>query len=164
MANLKLKVKKAKMIRKVNNVNVTGYYGRVVSNGKTSFDEIARNSTRNTTLHPSEAELAAKMLLEGVCEQIKQGMIVDLGPLGTLYPAVSGSWKESADDLSLSEMTPKVTYKASADIEGAVKSASLGWASESATTTSADDTTGGEVADDTNTGGDSSDPSQDLEG
>ena len=41
MANLKLKIKKAKMVRKIDGQKVTGFYGRVLSNGTKSFDEIA---------------------------------------------------------------------------------------------------------------------------
>ena len=70
------------------------------------------------------------MLLEGVCEKIKQGIIVDLGPLGVLYPAVSSKWEQDPDDLKLSDMQPKVNYAASTGILSAVKGASLSWASE----------------------------------
>ncbi len=127
---MKLKIKKCGMVRKIDDVKVSGFYGKVITNGKKSFDEIARASARNTTLHPKEAALAAELLLEGVCEEIKNGNIVDLGPLGTLYPAVSGKWEEDGDDLKLSDMTPKVNYKPSDDIDAAVKSASLLWATE----------------------------------
>lgn len=127
---MKLKIKKCGMVRKIDGVKVSGFYGKVITNGKKSFDEIARASARNTTLHPKEAALAAELLLEGVCEEIKNGNIVDLGPLGTLYPAVSGKWEEDGDDLKLSDMTPKVNYKPSDDIDAAVKSASLSWATE----------------------------------
>ena len=130
MAELKLKIKKCGMVRKIEGVKVSGYYGKVITNGKKSFDEIARASAKNTTLHPKEASLAAELLLEGVCEQIKQGIIVDLGPLGTLYPAVSGKWEQDPEDLKLSDMTPKVNYKPSADIESAIKGAGLSWATE----------------------------------
>ena len=127
---MKLKIKKCGMVRKIDGVKVSGFYGKVITNGKKSFDEIARSSARNTTLHPKEAALAAELLLEGVCEEIKNGNIVDLGPLGTLYPAVSGKWEKDGDDLKLSDMTPKVNYKPSDDIDAAVKSASLSWATE----------------------------------
>ena len=89
MAELKLKIKKCGLVRKLDNEKVKGYYGKVITNGKATFDEIARESAKNTTLHPKEASLAAELLLEGVCEKMKQGIIVDLGPLGVLYPAVS---------------------------------------------------------------------------
>lgn len=130
MAELKFKIKKCGLVRKINDEKVKGYYGKVITNGKATFDEIARESAKNTTLHPKEASLAAELLLEGVCEKIKQGIIVDLGPLGVLYPAVSSKWEQDADDLKLSDMQPKVNYAASNGIISAVKGASLSWASE----------------------------------
>ena len=130
MATLKLKIKKQLFKRKVEGATLAGYIGRVITNGKASFDEIARESAKNTTLHPKEASLAAELLLEGVCEKIKQGIIVDLGPLGTLYPAVNSAWHQDKDDLELSEMTPKVNYTPSNDIASAVRGATLGWATE----------------------------------
>ena len=130
MAKLNLKVKKTLLKRKLEGVTVPGYYGRVITNGKATFDEIARESAKNTTLHPKEASLAAELLLEGVCEKIKQGIIVDLGPLGTLYPAVNSPWKTDPDELSLSEMKQKVNYKSSDDISSAIRGASLAWATQ----------------------------------
>lgn len=128
MADLKLKIKKCGLVRKINNEKVKGYYGKVITNGKASFDDIARESAKNTTLHPKEASLAAELLLEGVCEKIKQGIIVDLGPLGVLYPAVNSKWEQDPEDLKLSDMQPKVNYAASNGILAAVKGASLSWA------------------------------------
>ena len=51
-----------------------------------------------------------------------------LGPLGTLYPSVTGPWKQDADDLLLSDMTPKATYQPSDEINQAIKGATLAWA------------------------------------
>lgn len=130
MAELKFKIKKCGLVRKINGEKVKGYYGKVITNGKATFDEIARESAKNTTLHLKEASLAAELLLEGVCEKIKHGIIVDLGPLGVLYPAVSSKWEQDPEDLKLSEMQPKVNYAASNGILSAVKGASLSWASE----------------------------------
>ena len=130
MSKLNLKIKKTLMKRKLEGVTVPGYYGRVITNGKATFDEIARESAKNTTLHPKEASLAAELLLEGVCEKIKQGIIVDLGPLGTLYPSVNSPWKTDPEELSLSEMKPKVNYKGSDDINAAVRGATLAWATQ----------------------------------
>ena len=164
MADLKFKIKKCGLVRKINGEKVKGYYGKVITNGKATFDEIARESAKNTTLHPKEASLAAELLLEGVCEKIKQGIIVDLGPLGTLYPSVNSPWKTDPEELSLSEMKPKVNYKGSDDINAAVRGATLAWATqkdeEEGTETPADD-------DDINNGGDNGGggtPSGELEG
>ena len=116
------------MVRKVEGVKTPGYYGRVITNGKKSFVDVAEESVLNTTLHPAEAKLAAELLLDGISRRIKEGFIVDLGPLGTLYPSVSSPWKTDADELTLGEMKPRVAYRASDDVEGAVKGASLSWA------------------------------------
>ena len=155
---MKLKIKKCGLVRKVEGEKQTGYYGKVITNGKKSFDEIARQSAKNTTLHPKEASLAAELLLEGICEEIKQGIIVDLGPLGTLYPAVKSKWELDAEDLKLADMKPKVNYKPSDGIESAISAASLSWATEkdekegTETPTGDDDVTGGEGGGN-NTGG-----------
>ena len=162
MANLKLKIKKAKMVRKIDGQKVTGFYGRVLSNGTKSFDEIAKFSCKGSTIDPREAELAAKMLIDGIAENLRNGYIVDLGVIGKLYPAVNGKWDENADNLQLSDMKPKVNYKAGDDIAAAVKGASLSWTTEAET----DENT---VSDDDNTqtggnGGNNNPPSGELEG
>ena len=143
---MKLKIKKCGLVRKVENEKVTGFYGKVITNGKKTFDEIARQSAKNTTLHPKEAALAAELLLEGICEEIQKGIIVDLGPLGTLYPAVSSKWEQDGEDLKLADMTPKVNYKPSETIAATIKGASLSWATEK------DEEEGTETPDDDNQG------------
>ena len=163
MADLKLKIKKQLFKRKVEGQTKAGYIGKVITSGKAGFDEIARESAKNTTLHPKEASLAAELLLEGVCAKLKQGFIVDLGPLGTLYPAVSGKWEEDPKDLALADMTPRVNYKGSDDIMAAIKGATLSWATEK------DEKEGVETPDDDNTqtgagGGNNNPPSGELEG
>ena len=163
MANLKLKIKKAKMVRKIDGQKVTGFYGRVLSNGTKSFDEIAKFSCKGSTIDPREAELAAKMLIDGIAENLRNGYIVDLGVIGKLYPAVNGKWDENADNLQLADMKPKVNYKAGDDIAAAVKGASLSWTTEAETSENT-------VTDDDNTqtggngGGNNNPPSGELEG
>ena len=159
MAALKIKIKKCGMVRKVDGVKKSGFYGKVIANGKKSFEEIVKSSCKNTTLDYREAELACKMMIDGIAESLRSGYIVDLGVIGTLYPAVNGKWDEQADNLSLSDMKPKVNYKAAADIAAAVKGATLQWTTEAETdeNTVSDD-------DNTQTGGGSQTPSGELEG
>ena len=172
MSDLKLKIKKTVLKRKLEGATVTGYYGRVITNGKKSFDEIARSSAKNTTLHPKEASLAAELLLEGVAEELKQGFIVDLGPLGTIYPAVNSPWKQDPEELSLSEMKPKVNYSSSRGISAAIKGADLAWATakdEAEGTETPDDednndVTPGDGGNGGNTGGGNTDGDENLEG
>lgn len=159
---LKLKIKKTLLKRKVEGVTKEGYYGRVITNGTKSFEDIVKSSTHGSTLDYREAELACKMMIDGIADSIKQGYIVDLGVLGKLYPAVNGKWDENADNLQLADMKPKVNYKAGDDIAAAVKGASLSWTTEAET----DENT---VTDDDNTntgnqGGNNNPPSGELEG
>ena len=166
MTQLKIKIKKSKLIRKIEGEKVTGYYGRVVSTGKKTFEEVAMESAKNTTLHEAEAKLAANLLLDGIRDRLKEGYIVDLGPLGTLYPSVTGPWKQDADDLALSDMTPKATYQPSDEINQAIKGATLAWATEKdekegTETPAGGDDNGGEGGD--NNGGGDNNPPGELE-
>lgn len=164
--NLKLKVKKAKMVRKIEGVKRDGFYGRVITNGTKTWEQIAEEASRNTTVHKAEMKVAAELLLDAVTAQLKNGYIVDLGPIGKLYPAVNGKWDENGDNLQLADMKPKVNYKPGADIEAAVKGAQLSWTTEKETdenTVTDDDNTqtGGNGGD--NHGGGSNPPSDDLQ-
>ncbi len=127
---LKIKIKKCGMVRKIEGVKKSGF---VIANGKKSFEEIVKSSCKNTTLDYREAELACKMMIDGIAENLRSGYIVDLGVLGKLYPAVNGKWDENADNLQLADMKPKVNYKAGDDIAAAVKGAQLSWTTEAET-------------------------------
>ena len=133
MANLKLRIKKTLLKKKIEGVTVPGYYGRVITNGTKSFEDIVKASTHGSTLDYREAELACKMMIDGIVENIKQGFIVDLGVLGKLYPAVNGRWDTDAENLSLQDMKPKVNYKAGDDIAAAIRGAQLQWTTEAET-------------------------------
>ena len=133
MASLKLKIKKVVFKRKIEGATVTGYVGRCITNGTATFEDILKQSCKGSTLDYREAELAAKMLIDGIVENIKQGFIVDLGVLGKLYPAVNGKWDTNADNLSLQDMKPKVNYKAGDDIAAAIRGAQLQWTTEAET-------------------------------
>lgn len=158
--NLKLKVKKAKMVRKIDGVKKEGFYGRVITNGTKTWEQISEEASRNTTVHKAEMKVASELLLDAVTVQLKQGFIVDLGPIGKLYPAVSGRWEENSDNLQLSDMKPKVNYKAGADIEAAVKGASLSWTTEAETSENSVD----DNEDQGDNGGGNHTPGGELEG
>ena len=120
--------------------------------------EVARQgkaSTHGSTLDYREAELACKMLIDGIADNIKQGYIVDLGVLGKLYPAVNGKWDTDAENLSLQDMKPKVNYKAGDDIAAAIRGAQLSWTTEAETdeNTVTDDDQGTTTGGDNNGGG-----------
>lgn len=139
MSKLQLNIKKTLLKRKVNGVVTEGYYGRVITNGTKSFEQLAEDSCVNTTVHKAEMKVAAELFLDGASKALKEGYIVDLGPLGKLVPAVSGPWKIDPDDLELSAMEGKVNYRPSADIKTVIEGAEKGWTTKPATAENSDE-------------------------
>lgn len=120
---MKLKVKKAKSY----NVKTQqhGFKAIVVSNGSKSFEEIAKESCRNTTLHAAEAELASKLLIEKIAEYLREGFIVDLGPVGKLRPGCNSKWVATEAEVRKDDVRPHVLFDPSDEVEGAIKAATL---------------------------------------
>ena len=120
-------------VRKVKGINPKtkqeGIVARVVSNGKSSFEDICELAGINTTMNVAELEAAGKLILQAAARQLKNGFIVDLGPLGGIAPSVNGKWVEKTEDLQKSDLTAKVNYRPSDDINAAIASAKLAWAS-----------------------------------
>ena len=127
MAQTTLKVRKVKGINP--KTKQEGIVARVVSNGKSSFEDICELAGINTTMNVAELEAAGKLILQAAARQLKNGYIVDLGPLGGIAPSVNGKWVEKAEDLVKSDLTAKVNYRPSDDINAAIASAKLAWAS-----------------------------------
>ena len=128
MAQLTLKVRKVKGINP--KTKQEGLVARVVTNGKQSFEDICELAGLNTTMNVAELEAAGKLILQAAARELKNGKIVDLGPIGTVYPSVNGKWVEKAEDLTKSDLTLKTVYRPSDDINAAVRGASLSWATE----------------------------------
>ena len=126
MAKLTLKVKKVAM--KHPRTKQPGFAARVLTNGTESFDDICEIAGMNTTYAQEEIVACAGLMLKAAARQLKNGKIIDLGPLGKLYPSVNGKWVEKEEDLSLSDLTPKANYRPSEEISEAIRGASLGWA------------------------------------
>ena len=126
MAKLTLKVKKIAFKHPV--TKTPGYVARVLTNGTESFDDICEIAGMNTTYATEEIVACAGLMLKAAARQLKNGKIIDLGPLGKLYPSVSGKWVENEEDLSLADLTPHTNYRPSDEISEAIKGASLGWA------------------------------------
>lgn len=127
MAQTTLKVKK------VNQVNPKtqqmGYAARVVTNGTETFDDLVDYASHNTSLHRIEVSGAAQLILEAAARALKNGKIVDLGPLGRIRPSVLSKWVTDPKKLTKADLTKSLVYSPSADIEGAIQSAKLAWAS-----------------------------------
>ena len=126
MAKLTLKVKKIAF--KHPQTKKAGFVARVVTNGTETFDDICEIAGMNTTYTQEEIVACAGLMLKAAARQLKNGKIIDLGPLGKLYPSVSGKWVEKEDDLVLTDLTPHTNYRPSQEIAEAIAGASIGWA------------------------------------
>lgn len=123
---MKLKVNKSKSYNPAK--KAYGFAATVKSNGSVSFDELAEEAGHNTSMNPAEVEACAKLFVQACVNEIKKGMIVDLGPLGKLYPACTSGWVENAEELTLDQVKPHVNYTPSEDIKAAILGASLSFA------------------------------------
>ena len=126
MAKLTLKVKKIAF--KHPQTKKAGFVARVVTNGTETFDDICEIAGMNTTYAQEEIVACAGLMLKAAARQLKNGKIIDLGPLGKLYPSVSGKWVEKEEDLALADLTPHTNYRPSQEIAEAIKGAAIGWA------------------------------------
>ena len=132
MTKLRLKISKSGRVNP--HTKTVGFSARVITNGTATFEEIAAEACRNTTIHKAEAKVAIELCMESVAEMLKQGYIIDLGPAGKLYPSCTSKWVENAEDLTLADVTPKLNYRPADDIASAIKGATLRWAKASEAT------------------------------
>lgn len=129
MAKLKLKIARSGLINL--STKTMGFRARVITNGRASYEDIMTVACHNTTIHRAEAKTALELFMETVADMLKQGYIVDLGPVGTLYPSCSSGWVAKAEDLQLDKIKPKLVYRPAKDISAAIKSAKLQWKKDS---------------------------------
>lgn len=131
MSVLKIKVTKSGHVNP--NTKVKGFIARVITNGTADYGDIVEEACHNITLHEGEAELALKVCMESVAKKLKQGYIVDLGPVGRLYPSCTSEWVEKSEDMQLKDVTPNLYYRPANDLSSAIKGAILQWAKASET-------------------------------
>ena len=129
MALLKLKVKKAGSKNPI--TKQLGFTARVLTNGTADFDDIVKDAGRNTTMHKAELRMAFELCMDSVTEMLKQGFIIDLGPLGKIYPSCTSKWYEKEEDMKLDDVKPGLYFRAGEEVEGAIKAAKLVWAKAS---------------------------------
>lgn len=115
--DLKLWIKRQKFIRYIAGEKKTGYYGKLITNGTANLDAIAKEASKNTTAHKAEIKMNLELSMEAAVEYLKMGAIVDLGPLGKLAPAVVSPWCEDTEDLKLKDMTLKINFKPSEELD-----------------------------------------------
>lgn len=129
MSTLKLKVSKSGRVNPV--TKKKGFAARVLTNGTAEFEDIVKEAGKNTTMHKAELRMAFELCMDSVTEMLKQGYIVDLGPIGKIYPSCSSGWYEKEEDMKLSDVKAQLYYRAGDDVEAAIKSAKLVWAKAS---------------------------------
>ena len=154
MAQLKLKIKKSGSKNPV--TKQLGFSARVLTNGTAEFDDIVKDAGRNTTMHKAELRMAFELCMDSVTEMLKQGYIVDLGPIGKIYPSCSSGWYEKEEDMKLADVKPQLYYRAGDEVEAAIKSAKLVWAKGS---DEEEEEEGGDTPTPTPSGGDDTPPS-----
>ena len=133
---MKIKISKVKSINPVS--KKAGVAARVLTNGTATFDTLCEEAAHNTTAHKPEVRMGFELGLEEAAKQLKAGMIVDLGPLGKLYPACTSGWFEKAEELTMDAIKTHVNYLPSDDIKAAITRASLSWAKAEAEDTTGD--------------------------
>lgn len=144
MATLNLKIKKVPL--KNPKTQEAGFAPRLITNGTADFADVSKYACKGSTISAPEMEASSKLFCEAAAEQLKNGYIVDLGPLGKLYPSVTGKWAKNKEDLSKADLKAKVNYRPGNDIAAAIAGATLSWASEkdeAADNTTTDPDTGG---------------------
>lgn len=129
MVKLKLKITKSSRVNPA--TKVKGFSGRVLTNGTADYDDIIEDAAEDTTFNQDEIRAAAGIFCRAAAKMLKQGYIVDLGPIGKLYPSCTSKWVEKADDLQLTDIKPSLYYRASEDVASAINGASLVWAKAS---------------------------------
>lgn len=125
---MKLKINKSKGYNPAK--KAYGIVATVKSNGIVSFEELAAEAAHNTSMNSAEVEACAKLFVQACVTKIKQGMIVDLGPLGKLSPSCTSGWFEKPDELTLASIKTHVNYQPSDDIKAAISCASISFARE----------------------------------
>lgn len=164
MGKMKLGIQKRLLKRKVNGVLTEGYYGRAITNGTKTFEDLTEEASNNTTMHIGELQLGVRLFLDSVSKALKNGYIVDLGKLGKLYPSVTGIWHTDPDEVTLDELKTKVYYRPSLEIKSAIDSAQLAWTKVAATEENSSDEEPVNGDNTGNNGGNTPDPEDDVLG
>lgn len=128
MSKIFLKVQKTKHVNP--STGKKGYVARIITNGTAGFEEIAEDACENTTLHKAEAQLAFGLCIGAIVKRLKQGMIIDLGPLGKLYPSCSSGWAETAEELTIEKVKTSLNFRPGEEVAAAIKSAKLQWTND----------------------------------
>lgn len=123
-------VKKTRMVRIINGEKKEGYYCRIVTADTVDVDDIIDDASEKTTMHRAEITMAITLFIESAAKSLKKGNPVDLGPLGKITPTASGKWAEDPDDLKLSDLDAKLSYRPSEELSESVEKSKFHWATK----------------------------------
>ena len=119
-------------VAKIKNYNVAakqmGFSARVITNGTAGYDEIAEDAAENTTFNVDEIRAAAGIFCRAASKLLRQGFIVDLGPIGKIYPSCTSGWFDKAEDLTMESVKPSLYFHPAEGVAAAIKGATLVWA------------------------------------
>lgn len=130
MAAPKLRI--AKKLHLNPHTRTRGYIPQVVTAGIASYEDLVSAACRNTTVNKAEAKASLELCMEAAAEMLSNGHIVDLGPLGRIYPSCTGAWTEKAENLKLDDVRATVHYRPSKGLVESIRSTSLQWFRETA--------------------------------
>ena len=118
-------------IQKVSRINPKtkqkGFAAQVVTKKRITFEKLAKEMCKGTTLDEAEALMSARLLVKKIAARVQEGYIVEIGELGSLQPSCSSGWVATKDELTKDMVKPSVFYRASDEITSAIKGAKLAW-------------------------------------
>lgn len=143
-----LKLTKSKAINP--STKKMGFRATVKSNGKADMDTLAKEASKNTTMHEAELRLAFELMLDAIKDNLTSGNIVELKGIGNIGFSCSGAWTATAEEQTAVEHKIGVSFFPSQEVNAAVAAAKTSWAKDGDT----DEDGGGDTAkDDTASGG-----------
>ncbi|MBR1774433.1 MAG: hypothetical protein IJ759_02805 [Bacteroidales bacterium] len=111
---------------KVKGVKEDRYLPKLVSSGRNTTKDIAKKSIIQGTISDLEFPQFIDMLVRTIKEDLKSGLRVQLGDLGTLVPTITCKAVKSFDDLDMDAVKKKtVRFQQSLDLKTELKKVSF---------------------------------------
>ena len=81
---------------------VNKFYAKAISQGVIDFERLAYLVSNQCTVRESDCYAVLRALEHNIMDELKQGMVVQLGGLGNLQVGVSSNGEDVAEDVSAS--------------------------------------------------------------
>lgn len=102
---MKLEVK-SKVSKQGHRAGKTLYYAYPTKRDKISIQELVELIHQRSHLPQAEIEIVLRTAALVVCDQLEQGVGVDLGETGTLMPFTQGKLMDSPEEVTLQSLQP----------------------------------------------------------